>query len=499
MAHISLVTFYDTMCMGIRYLSSFLKEHGHTVDLIFFKEYSSRQVPEDANAVQKIYKPGSIYASVYDVNPPSDEEFRHLKDLLLELAPDAVGISTRSFGLPLAKSLAERVLSTLPRTLTLAGGYGPTLQPEEFAKYYDIVCFGEGEQLILDIAQCINAGQGQADIRRLNNAFYLDKAGTLVTNAVSNPLCDLDELPVPDWSGQGHYLIDNDTVTTEGIVFDDWLDVFITRGCFSSCSYCMSGQWSAIYHKYLDGKFPKVRTRSPERVIQEIADAASHRNLKKIRFMDSIFPISKPFLRQLLSLYKKEVGIPFFCNIFPGAHDAESLHMLMDAGMTETVLGLQSGSEYIRKEIFNRNVSGQSLIETAQTLEEGGVHVKYDLIGFNPFDTPATSLETFNFVTKLPSNIPMSVFQLVFFPGSPLYARYSQDKPQGMPEAHHRMWTYAWHLAARGGDDRAFAENIVRENPEKPSQKAIEALREGFFTLTGVDWNASGTTRHQEG
>jgi len=44
MASVALISIYDEYCLGVRYVASFLKQHGHDVTLIHFKRFARKLV-----------------------------------------------------------------------------------------------------------------------------------------------------------------------------------------------------------------------------------------------------------------------------------------------------------------------------------------------------------------------------------------------------------------------------------------------------------------------
>ena len=62
-------------------------------------------------------------------------------------------------------------------------------------------------------------------------------------------------------------------------------------------------------------------------------------------------------MARLQEEYKKTIDLPFIVRVFPGVLDREKLFALRDAGLSMAVMGVQSGSDRINYDIFNRKVS----------------------------------------------------------------------------------------------------------------------------------------------
>ena len=80
-------------------------------------------------------------------------------------------------------------------------------------------------------------------------------------------------------------------------------------------------------------------------------------------------------LEEFRTLYKKDVGLPFVCYLFPMSGLKERLPVLKDAGLVSTVLALQSGSEMINKNVFKRKFNRDVYLESAELLHAEGIKI----------------------------------------------------------------------------------------------------------------------------
>ena len=114
--------------MGIRSISSHLKENGFSVDLLFCPQYGDR-----------------LYSS---------SQLESIVSKLHERNPDVVGLScstemSKRRVVQLVKEL--RVLDYSP--FIVLGGNAATFTPEEALKYVDGICIGEGEKAVLELVK----------------------------------------------------------------------------------------------------------------------------------------------------------------------------------------------------------------------------------------------------------------------------------------------------------------------------------------------------------
>jgi len=432
MARFTFLTFYDKICLGPRILSSKLKTEGHHSNLIIFKEEVNKIILRGNNhrVNYEHYHHGFLCGSNYDIDPWTHSEVELLNSLVSDLNPDVLCISTRSFWTELGKSIVESIKNVLPNIPIVAGGWGPSLEPEKYLSYCDYVCFGEGENTILDIGTAIDKGK---DFKHINNIIYRDGNG-IKRNPAYEPISNLDKIPFPDFDINDTYLITNNQILKGKDFYNEKMyDIFVGRGCPLHCTYCMSGRWSMLYRQHHGFHYPKMRLRSPERCIEELEGIKCNGALF-IRFKDEVFPYHRKWLDKFLTLYKNKIDLPFFAYLRPEFHAPEIVEKMYAAGLKTTGLGIQSGSDAIREKIYHRRCSNDSVLTFANLLTSKGIEYHYDVISHNPFETSQHLSETFNFLCSLPFG-ELKVFKLDFFPEAPIANMLKQMEP--IPEEKH--------------------------------------------------------------
>jgi radical SAM superfamily enzyme YgiQ (UPF0313 family) len=185
--HIALISLYSTDAIGLRYLKSVLKSRGFDVSVILFKE---------------------LYLSADLMSLPNEKEHQLLIKLLSELKPDLVGISLRSSYFKIASHITQKIRQELSLPV-IWGGTHPTIAPDECIQVADIICIGEGEYPLLELAERISAGQNYADVKNL----WLRKGGQVIKNDVRALISDLNVLPFPHYGDQDMYFVENDEVS----------------------------------------------------------------------------------------------------------------------------------------------------------------------------------------------------------------------------------------------------------------------------------------------
>ncbi|GBE20405.1 MAG TPA: B12-binding domain-containing radical SAM protein [Candidatus Pacearchaeota archaeon] len=382
---------------GIRTISSVLKKAGHDVKIAFMT------LSED-------------YSKNYNLSELSQ---------LMKLCSGSEFIGVNSFAS--TSKRASRIISFLKKRLNvpiLYGGVHATISPEDCIKDSDIVCVGEGEGAVLDFAEAI---QKKKKIDKIKN-LWIRKEGKIIKNPVRDLVDDLDNLPLPDYDVQDHYLLENGKIRkfTEydlgGQIF------FLTgRGCPYGCDYCSNSLFNELY----EGRRKKIlRWNSPEYIIKGILFLKERfSSLGYFDIRDDTFSLrSLEDIKKFCELYKEKVKMRFKCLGDPKTITDEKIKLLLDAGCTDIIIGIQ-GSERVNREIYHRNQKDEYVLRAAQILNKykGKIAVMYDVITSNPYEQPEDTVDMIRLLQKIPKPYYLSVNNLVFFNGSKLYERAKAD------------------------------------------------------------------------
>src|SRR4029077_7760989 len=90
-------------------------------------------------------------------------------------------------------------------------------------------------------------------------------------------------------------------------------------------------------------------------------------------------------------------------------------------------LGVQSGSERIRRDCYERETTNEEIIQACRTLAKYGVERNLDFIGDNPYETDDDRFETVDLLSRLPKPFFFNYFSLTYFPGVDLTERALRD------------------------------------------------------------------------
>jgi uncharacterized radical SAM superfamily protein len=188
-----------------------------------------------------------------------------------------------------------------------------------------------------------------------------------------------------------------------------------SRGCPFNCTFCCNSILREIYK----GKGSYIRRRSIENVISELLTAKKKYNIAEVTFQDDIFVDDPKWLYPFLEEYKKKIGLPFACFLHSRFVSEPVIKSLKDAGLYTADLGIQSGSEKIRREVYHRRQSNEEIIRAANLLNRE-IAMAYDIIIDNPFETQEHLIDTINLLLQFPHPFRLHLITLTLFPKYPV-------------------------------------------------------------------------------
>lgn len=303
------------------------------------------------------------------------------------------------------------------------GGAHANVRPEECLRNADMVCLGEGEEALLELARSLV--NGKVNEKNINNIWFNDK-GLIIRNEMRRLEEDLDRYPFPDFDLATQYVMNESGVDAlnETHLSGEY-SIITSRGCPYSCSYC----YNSYRRKDYSGKGKFLRARSIGNVIEELSQVKKlFPSIKKINFWDDSFVArSTKDFEKFEIMYVDSINLPFFALVEPMAFDYEKINILLGCGLKSLQVGIQSGSERINKNVYNRSVHNDKIIEISQFINKAHVEVIYDFIFNNPYETREDILETIDLLLRLPKPFVLQGYNLIFYPGTGITEKALQD------------------------------------------------------------------------
>ena len=412
---ITLISPYsDITSYPVRILSACLRSKGFKSRLIFLPDLKHM-----------------TFQSPADPRYPYDEKtVNQVIDLCR--GSSLIGISFFSSNFPHAVYLTKRIKERLDIPVVW-GGKHPSAQPEDSLLYTDMVCIGEGEEVVAELLGKIERGEDYHDTQNM----WFKRNGTLIKNPNRPLLQNLDMIPFPDYSFDDHYIREietNEIVPLTPAIFKEYLpqesptrllpyETLFSRGCPYSCTYCYSFKEVYAGQKYL-------RFRSIENIMQELElMKAKFAHIQMIWFVDDnifVLPIEK--IKEFCRNYKERIGLPMSFAGHPLNISEEKLAYFTEAGMRGIHMGVQSGSQRIQR-LYKRRMPEEKILKAVHAIHrfKDTLVPVYDFITDNPYETNDDIIDSIKLALKFPRPRLLQVFSLMFFPGTELREQAEEE------------------------------------------------------------------------
>ncbi len=398
-----LVSLFNDEAYGLRSLHAYLIERMVDTKMMFFKSPRHHGESQEAKVKDNF---------IGDINAVTENEIDLLFNHVVTDQYDLIGFSLVSQHFNLYKKLYER-LNTISNLIFVIGGWQSSLNAEDSIRYTDYLCVGEGEESLAELIEILEKDIKTTEIPN----FWIKTNDSIIKNSVRILQRDLSSFPIPLYEDRFSYIIENDSLMKHEPYLDNpRYGTFIGRGCPYKCTYCSN---SYMANHIYPGSWSKIRYRDVDHVKKEMLYVKKTLlNVRSVNFYDEVFSPPIDWIRDFFSWYKKTIDIPFYCFFYPGTCSDEKAKILADSGMSGVWLGIQSGAERVRKEVFKRPYSNNTIKNQANVFFKHGINVRYDFIFDNPFESFNESLESIALMLELPQPFSLNTFSLKFFPNT---------------------------------------------------------------------------------
>jgi anaerobic magnesium-protoporphyrin IX monomethyl ester cyclase len=406
---VSLISPYeDVSGSSIRTLSSSLRLAGHDTQLIFLSQQWTTGMSGDSFRY-----------------PYTDRVLDQVSGIVAD--SDLVGITLMSNHFDNAVQITSYLQkSGQCRAPIIWGGVHPTVRPEECLMHADLICVGEGELALPELAASLSSGKSSMLPGGIYSHGYVPN-----TSFAPAPLIqDLDAITDPDYDLKHQFVLYHGVVTplTPEILaycLGGMYPISTSRGCVYTCAYCCNDAFSQLYGHKL-----RIRWRSVESTIHELETAKQLiPNLSAVNFEDDAF-LAQPQgrLEEFCQKYKNRIALPFKALSTPSTISDAILTMLIDAGLYYLSIGIQTGSDRIRK-LYRRPETDTQIWRAIDIIKKfsGKLETRYDFILDNPWETDEDTEASLHLAARLSSNRSLALFSLTLYPGTHLYNKASSE------------------------------------------------------------------------
>lgn len=268
------------------------------------------------------------------------------------------------------------------------------------------IIIGEGELIIPSIVQQ-TCKEEPIIIEEHKKVYRVDSCSTYFPQDISGLLLDRKFLH--------NEIITNHYGDKEG-------SIITSRGCIYDCAFCGGA-------KSLNSDI-SVRVRNEESIIQEIRSLVSlYPNLKSIRILDDLFLRNRSSIDMAYRIFSEFPDLKWRGMVHTTSliNSLDKMELLLNSNCRELFLGIESGSNRVRKRI-NKLGTTEEIIQVAMTILNEGIDLKgYFIYGF-PQETEDDFKETYGLAERLKEiskktkgNFRTSVFQFRPYQGTKLY------------------------------------------------------------------------------
>jgi radical SAM family uncharacterized protein/radical SAM-linked protein len=250
------------------------------------------------------------------------------------------------------------------------GGGSCSLNPEPVADFFDAILLGDGEEAILEIAECVRLAREEklprvAILEELAaipgvyipshfHPYYNEDGSITEIKALKPNLPQVTRRVLSDLSKLDHLL---QPLVPNSKIVHDRLGVEVARGCTRGCRFCQAG---IIYRP--------VRERTPEQIFD-----LANKGIKKSGFNElALLSLSTgdysclgTVLPQLMDQFSEKAISVSMPSMRVGTLTGELMDQIKRVRKTGFTLAPEAGSERLRR-VVNKGITEQDLLTTSK-------------------------------------------------------------------------------------------------------------------------------------
>ena len=379
----------STIPPAIALLSELLKRKGHITGIFDTTFYEF----EDDIAIGEPDKNREKTLTVRPVADKDDDDLHFekittspdvdLRKKIVEFSPDLLAVSC-------TETTFLRGLKLITKTRDMGvrnifGGVFPTFAPKIVMNFdaVDMLCVGEGENAIVDLADRLARGEDYSDV---TNLWVRKKNGTIKKNSITKPV-DINQMPITTDIG---LFGEKRFYRPMGGKIRRLLPVETHRGCPYTCAFCNSPSQNRLY----TGRGNFFRKKSMDLVKQEIENHIKTWKVEYIYFWaDTFLAWSPKEFDEFCEMYQ-DIKLPFWCQTRTETISRYKFKKLKDVGLDRITFGMEHGNEKFRREVVKRNYKNKDAIELMKIPNELDITYSVNnIIGF-PGETRELAFDT---------------------------------------------------------------------------------------------------------
>ncbi len=338
--------------------------------------------------------------------------------VVAEERPALIGISALAVELPAVEAILREASRVAPGVPIVVGGPCSQTRPRELASRPEVACCvqGEGEETFAEIVPRLLAGENVAGTP---GAFARGPDGAVVDGGPRPPIAELDAMPMAAWD-----LIELPRYSQKlsmnygPLAGRPYAPVFTSRGCPWRCSYCHN----------LFGK--RVRSRSPENVLAEMAYLVGRHGVREFHFYDDIFNIDMGRATRIVDGIAERdwnVKLAFPNGVRSDLLTPEFLRSCRRAGTYLMCFAIETATPRLQRMIHKNLDLEKAAAAIRVARDEGIIPLGFFMLGF-PGETAAELRATINWACRS-SLLKAFFFAVTPYEGTPIADAIRERNP----------------------------------------------------------------------
>lgn len=337
--------------------------------------------------------------------------------------PRLVCFTLMSLNIASCVAMTDRLRKELPAAFLACGGPAGTFAGLEVLRNIpaaDIVAMGEGEPLVLDLAQRLYLGES---LESMPGICYRTPGGKLKQNPNRPLIHDLELLPFPA----------RDQLRHHGNKLE-YVRVSTSRGCVANCTFCSAPH---LKNRVQEGK--AWRGRGAQQIVDEVEMIVRNHNFRTIDFVDSTFEdpdggrVGKQRIREIAQeILDRKLDIYYnVCmraeNWADTPEDNATMALLVRSGLEKVNVGIESGTDE-ELQLWEKRATVRDNVTVIKMLRDHGIYLAMGFIPFHPYATVDTVLANAAFLRDNSGhNLRRMTERLEIYPGTAILKRMEAD------------------------------------------------------------------------
>ncbi len=322
--------------------------------------------------------------------------------------PELVLLETSTPSFEADRKILHRLRKVVPvqTKIAFAGPHDPMSAPGFLEEHpeLDFALVGEYELTLAHLAQTLSEN---GDVSPVPGLVYREGDGSVKFTGPARIVEEIDDLPWP----ARHFLPMERYFDNPGNIPEPALQVWGSRGCPFSCSYC-------IWPQIMGGN--RYRPRNVDRILDEIEHVTVQFGSRSVYFDDDTFNIGKErMLRFCREKVRRKIDIPWAIMARVDLMDEETLKTMAEANLWAVKYGIESSDPVLLANV-NKKLDIQKAIRNVELTKKLGIKVHLTFMFGIPGETRETIRKSVHLARKLdPDSVQFSI--LTPMPGTRIY------------------------------------------------------------------------------